>query len=59
MRVAVAADHLLPNLQKIDHIVILMLENRSFDMRGYLSCSEGRRNLADDRKQKFVDRAKT
>jgi phospholipase C len=31
------------NLQKVDHIVILMLENRSFDhMLGYLSLS-GRR----------------
>jgi phospholipase C len=38
-----AADPLLANLQKIDHLVILMLENRSFDhMLGYLSLGGGR-----------------
>ena len=45
-RVAVATDPLLPNLQKIDHIVILMLENRSFDhMLGYLSLVGGRKDV--------------
>ena len=29
--VSVAADDLQKNLAKIDHIVVLMLENRSFD----------------------------
>ena len=34
---------LLNNLNKIDHIVILMMENRSFDhMLGYLSLTGGR-----------------
>jgi len=33
----------LENLQKIEHIVVLMLENRSFDhMLGYLSLEGGR-----------------
>ena len=36
-------DEALANLQKIDHIVILMMENRSFDhMLGFLSIDEGR-----------------
>jgi hypothetical protein len=31
------------NLEKVDHVVVLMLENRSFDhMRGYLSLTGGR-----------------
>jgi phospholipase C len=31
------------NLQKIDHIVVLMMENRSFDhMLGFLSLERGR-----------------
>jgi len=31
------------NLKKIDHIVVLMMENRSFDhVLGYLSLEEGR-----------------
>ena len=34
------------NLDKIDHIVVLMLENRSFDhMLGYLSLEGGRRDV--------------
>ena len=33
----------LANLEKVDHIVVLMLENRSFDhMLGYLSLEGGR-----------------
>jgi phospholipase C len=33
----------LDNLQKIDHIVVLMMENRSFDhMLGFLSLDQGR-----------------
>jgi phospholipase C len=35
-----------PNLSKIDHIVVLMLENRSFDhMLGYLSLEGGRTDI--------------
>src|ERR1700758_394389 len=34
------------NLNKIDHIVVLMLENRAFDhMLGYLSLEGGRRDV--------------
>jgi phospholipase C len=34
------------NLQKVEHIVVLMLENRSFDhMLGYLSLEGGRRDV--------------
>ncbi|MFB3148801.1 MAG: alkaline phosphatase family protein, partial [Thermodesulfobacteriota bacterium] len=34
------------NLNKIKHIVVLMLENRSFDhMLGYLSLKKGRTNV--------------
>jgi short chain dehydrogenase/Phosphoesterase family len=40
---AVAEDTGMANLEKIDHIVVLMLENRSFDhMLGYLSLEGGR-----------------
>jgi phospholipase C len=43
---AVAQDAGLANLQKIDHIVVLMLENRSFDhMLGYLSLEGGRDDI--------------
>jgi phospholipase C len=36
----------LTNLEKVDHIVVLMLENRSFDhMLGYLSLEAGRRDV--------------
>ena len=39
---AAAADPTLANLRKIDHIVVLMLENRSFDhMLGYLHAGSG------------------
>lgn len=42
----VAQDAGLANLQKIDHIVVLMLENRSFDhMLGYLSLEGGRDDI--------------
>ena len=38
-----AADPTLNNLFNIDHMVVLMMENRSFDhMLGYLSLEEGR-----------------
>jgi len=41
--VAAAADETVANLQKIDHIIVLMLENRSFDhMLGYLTLEAGR-----------------
>ena len=34
------------NLDKIDHIVVLMMENRSFDhMLGYLSLEQGRSDI--------------
>ena len=37
---------ILNNLNKIDHIVILMMENRSFDhMFGYLSLTGGRADV--------------
>ena len=40
------ADPDLANLRKIDHIVVLMLENRSFDhMLGYLSLETGRTDV--------------
>jgi phospholipase C len=36
----------LANLRKIDHIVVLMLENRSFDhMLGYLTLEAGRTDV--------------
>ena len=42
----VAADPTLANLRKIDHIVVLMLENRSFDhMLGYLTLEAGRTDV--------------
>ena len=41
-----AQDIGIANLQKIDHIVVLMLENRSFDhMLGYLSLEGGRDDI--------------
>ena len=47
----------LENLQKIEHIVVLMLENRSFDhMLGYLSLEAGRDDvdgLKDGMKNQF------
>ena len=34
------------NLEKVDHVVVVMLENRSFDhMLGYLSLSGGRAEI--------------
>jgi phospholipase C len=34
------------NLQKVDHVVVMMLENRSFDhMLGYLSLAGGRTDI--------------
>ena len=39
-------DDALANLEKIDHIVVLMLENRSFDhMLGFLTIDEGRTDV--------------
>ncbi len=44
--VPLAEDEALANLQKIDHVVVLMLENRSFDcMLGYLSLNGGRADI--------------
>jgi phospholipase C len=44
--VTAAADDSAANLQKIEHIVVLMLENRSFDhMLGYLSLEGGRSDV--------------
>ncbi len=41
-----SSDAATKNLNKIDHIVVLMLENRSFDhMLGYLSLEGGRRDI--------------
>jgi phospholipase C len=52
---AVAQDAGLANLEKIDHIVVLMLENRSFDhMLGYLSL-EGGRNDIDGLREGFAN----
>ena len=43
---AAAVDNTVGNLQKIDHIVVLMLENRSFDhMLGYLTLKSGRKDV--------------
>ena len=43
---AVSADHVPENLARIDHIVVLMMENRSFDhMLGYLSLEAGRGDI--------------
>src|SRR3954467_10929977 len=42
----VANDQALKNLAKIDHIVVLMMENRSFDhMLGFLTVDEGRTDV--------------
>lgn len=44
--VAVTADPTLANLNKIEHIVVLMLENRSFDhILGYLTLENGRTDV--------------
>ena len=43
---AASADPDLANLRKIDHVVVLMLENRSFDhMLGYLTLETGRTDV--------------
>jgi phospholipase C len=45
----------MANLEKIDHIVVLMLENRSFDhMLGYLSL-EGARDDIDGMRAEFAN----
>jgi phospholipase C len=45
-RVRVTFDAEADNLRKIDHVVVLMLENRSFDhMLGYLSLTGGRTDV--------------
>ncbi len=44
--VAAALDETAANLKKVDHVVVLMLENRSFDhMLGYLSLEDGRSDI--------------
>jgi len=44
--VQVAPDPALPNLDKIEHIVVLMMENRSFDhILGYLSLEGGKTDV--------------
>src|SRR6516165_3482962 len=51
--VAVEDDPTIANLDRIEHIVVLMLENRSFDhMLGYLSL-EGGRSDVDGLKAEF------
>jgi phospholipase C len=51
----VAQDIGIANLQKVDHIVVLMLENRSFDhMLGYLSL-EGGRDDVDGLRAEFAN----
>jgi len=43
---AIAADPAVDNLSKIDNIVVLLMENRSFDhMLGYLKLEEGRSDV--------------
>ena len=43
---ATASQVLMDNLNKIDHVVILMMENRSFDhVLGYLSLTSGRSDV--------------
>ena len=45
----------IANLGKVDHIVVLMLENRSFDhMLGYLSLEHGRGDV-DGLRAEFVN----
>jgi phospholipase C len=44
--IQLAADPTIDNLNKIEHIVVLMLENRSFDqMLGYLRLEQGRDDI--------------
>src|ERR1700728_4188205 len=45
----------MANLEKVDHIVVLMLENRSFDhMLGYLSLEGGRGDI-DGLRREFAN----
>ena len=45
----------MANLEKVDHIVVLMLENRSFDhMLGYLSLERGRGDV-DGLREEFAN----
>src|SRR5262245_17018879 len=45
-KASAAVDETAANLQKIEHIVVLMLENRSFDhMLGHLSLENGRAEI--------------
>ena len=45
-RVSVQSDEAVERLRQVDHIVVLMLENRSFDhMLGYLSLEGGREDI--------------
>ena len=45
----------MANLDKVEHIVVLMLENRSFDhMLGYLSL-EGARSDVDGLREEFAN----
>jgi len=54
--VAVAPDPMLANLDKIEHIVVLMMENRSFDhILGYLSLENGRTDVDGLTKQMHND----
>ena len=51
----VAQDTGMANLEKIGHIVVLMLENRSFDhMLGYLSLEGGRDDI-DGLREEFAN----
>src|SRR5919197_3466821 len=44
------------NLQKFDHLVVLMMENRSFDhMLGYLTIDRGRDNVDGLRREMSND----
>jgi len=44
--VSVATDSTLDNLKKIEHVVVLMMENRSFDhVLGYLTLEKGRTDV--------------
>jgi phospholipase C len=50
----VAQDSGIANLQKIEHIVVLMLENRSFDHKlGYLPLEGGRHDI-DGLREEFA-----
>jgi phospholipase C len=59
--IAVAADPTQENLKKIDHIVVLVMENRSFDhMLGYLKLEAAREDvdgLTSDMSNSFQDKS--